>query len=105
MELTPENSTIKLEINDKLIEAIIEEIKKPIEISDTTIEKLTGTISNEIERCQRLRDRLYNLKELSEILGVNYQTLRKEKLPYHLIGSLKRKMYNRSEVIDCLYRK
>lgn len=88
---------IAIELNKKLAMAIIEEMKK------TNLE-LTMQLIEDIQKKKRENERLYNLKQIAEMIGIKYKTLANYKLPFQTIGNNARKMYSLNEVRQYLQR-
>lgn len=88
---------IALELNRQLTTDIITEIQRINK--ETTIQ-----LMDEIQKRKRENEKLYNLKDLSKIIGIKYCTLLKYDLPSQTIGKHSRKMYNLNEVREYLKR-
>ena len=88
---------IALELNQKLVDAIITEMKK--QNAEFTLKFI-----DDLQEKKRKSERLYNLKELSKVMKIPYQTMKGYTLPYRTIGGNPRKMYNLNEVNEYLKR-
>lgn len=88
---------IAIEINKQLTVTIIEEIQRINK--ENTIQ-----LMDELQKRKRENEKLYNLKELSKIIGIKYRTLLEYDLPSQTIGRQSRKMYNLNEVKEYLKR-
>ena len=88
---------IALEVNRQLTADIIAEIQKINK--ENTIQLI-----DEMQKRKRENEKLYNLKDLSKIIGMKYRTLLEYDLPSQTIGKHSRKMYNLNEVKEYLKR-
>lgn len=96
-ETTNDIYRFTLEITKNLTAAIVSELQK----MNT---EFTLKVMDEFKERKRDCEKLYNLKELSKIIKINYRTLLSYELPFRTIGKGSRKMYNLNEVIEYLKR-
>ena len=67
------------------------------------IEKLAEIITKHLQKNEE-DEKLLNLKELAETIGIPYSTLSKKKLPFHRVGRKSQKLYSKSDVLKFLKR-
>ena len=71
-----------------------------IRLHPDDMQALAQMVARQIKTAQAEPERLYNLKELAEVLNIPYSTLSKRKLKPCKIGKNGRKMYRISDVLD-----
>lgn len=108
---TEENQIIKINIEpdtvDIIVQAIHESNKK---LTETIIDQMVKhnlestlkIVEDMQERKHNEEQKLYSLKQLSEVLNINYRTLLSYKLPFRKLGFKNQKMYCLSEVREYL---
>lgn len=75
-----------------------------IELTPKTIEEIATVIDEKIEKRIQRDERLYKLKEISEMVNVPERTLLRMNLPCRRLGKGIRKLYSLNEVKDYLKR-
>ena len=76
-----------------------------IKLSDEDIEKIAQQLLLHLQQGpQATIEPLLNMKQLSETIGISYNTLYKKRLPFHRSGRKGRKLYKASEVIASMKR-
>lgn len=75
-----------------------------IELTRKTIEDIATIIDERMVKRESQCERLYKLKDISDMINIPIRTLRKMNIPYRRLGQNTRKMYSLKEVRDYLKR-
>ena len=87
--------TLSVKIDEKSIGQILE-------IALKMTKEITNGIIAEMKNGNT--ERLYNLKQVAELVGVKYRTLQHYELPFRSLGNGARKLYSLNDVSEYLKR-